>query len=149
MIRSSATSRACCASRRSTCPPGSMFSCARGGAHRRCRRSPASTLPSMRLSPKRRCGCLCPVNTATAGLLALSGISGDMRALLESDRPEAQEAVEHYCYWAARHAGSLAVALEGVDALVFTGGIGENAARVRAGILDRLRWFAISYDKVR
>jgi acetate kinase len=83
------------------------------------------------------------------GLLGLSGISGDMRALLESDAPEAKKAIDHYCYWAARHAGSLATALEGVDAMVFTGGVGENAPLVRARILDRLRWLGADYDPER
>jgi acetate kinase len=84
-----------------------------------------------------------------SGLLGLSGISGDMRTLLESDAPEAEEAITHYCYAAARHVGSLAAALEGLDALVFTGGIGENAAEIRARILDRLKWLGLSYDPER
>ncbi len=84
-----------------------------------------------------------------SGLLGLSGISGDMRTLIESGKPQARQAIEHYCYWAARHAGSLAVALEGLDAIVFTGGIGENAAAIRAGILDRLSWLGIDYDPAR
>jgi acetate kinase len=81
-----------------------------------------------------------------SGLLGLSGISGDMRTLLESEAPEARRAVDHYCYWAARHAGSLAVALQGLDALVFTGGIGENAPLVRSRILDHLAWLGVSCD---
>ncbi|WP_290630920.1 acetate/propionate family kinase [Aquisalimonas sp.] len=73
-----------------------------------------------------------------SGLLGMSGISHDMRELLASDAPEATEAVDTYCYRAAREIGSLAVALDGVDALVFTAGVGENAPAVRAGIVDRL-----------
>lgn len=81
-----------------------------------------------------------------SGLRGLSGGTSDMRALLASDAPEAAFAVAHFCYWAARHAGSLAVALGGVDALAFTGGIGENAAPVRAGILAHLQWLGLRLD---
>jgi acetate kinase len=84
-----------------------------------------------------------------SGLLGLSDISADMRVLLESDAREAKKAIDFYCYWAARHAGSLAAALEGADAIVFTGGVGENAPRARAGILDRLRWLGAEYDEER
>ncbi|HEY5598778.1 MAG TPA: acetate kinase [Kiloniellales bacterium] len=83
-----------------------------------------------------------------SGLLGLSGISADMRVLLASDRPEAKEAVDYYCYSAARHAGSLVAALGGLDAIVFTGGIGENAAPVRSRILDHLRWLGIKDDAI-
>lgn len=74
---------------------------------------------------------------AESGLLALAGET-DMAALLARSDPEARFAVEHFCYWAARHAGSAVVAMGGVDAFAFTGGIGANADAVRAGILDRL-----------
>lgn len=83
-----------------------------------------------------------------SGLLGLSGVSSDMRELLASDRPEAREAVEHYCYSAARHAGSLATALGGLDAVAFTGGIGENAAPVRSRILAHLSWLNIAESRV-
>jgi acetate kinase len=84
-----------------------------------------------------------------SGLLGLSGISSDMRVLLASDRPEAKEAVDYYCYSAARHAGSLVAALGGLDAIVFTGGIGENAAPVRQRILDHLKWLGLRDDAIR
>jgi len=74
-----------------------------------------------------------------SGLKALGGC-GDMKTLLESDTPEAQFAVSHFVYWAARHAGSLIAAMQGVDGIVFTGGIGENAEIIRTRVLDRLRW---------
>ncbi len=83
-----------------------------------------------------------------SGLLGLSGISSDMRVLLASDRPEAREAVDYYCYAAARHAGSLVAALGGLDAIVFTGGIGENAAPVRQRILDHLKWLGIKDEAI-
>ena len=78
-----------------------------------------------------------------SGLLGLSGISPDMRVLLASDRAEAKEAVDYYCYSAARHAASLVPALGGLDAIVFTGGVGENAGPVRARILSHLKWLGI------
>jgi acetate kinase len=78
-----------------------------------------------------------------SGLLGLSGISGDMRTLLASPAPEAREAVEYYCYWAARYAGSLVSAMGGLDAIVFTGGVGENAAPVRERILSHLSWLGL------
>ena len=78
-----------------------------------------------------------------SGLLGLSGISADMRVLLASDAPEAKEAVDYYCYSAARHAGSLVAALGGLDAIVFTGGIGENAGPVRTRILGHLKWLGL------
>lgn len=78
-----------------------------------------------------------------SGLKALGG-SADMKTLLESDAPEAQFAVSHFVYWAARHAGSMIAAMQGIDGIVFTGGIGENAEPVRSRILDRLRWTRLS-----
>jgi acetate kinase len=82
-----------------------------------------------------------------AGLLGLSGIGSDMRALLASDSPDAALAVQIYCYRIARHLGSLAVALGGLDALVFTGGIGEHAAPVRAEVCRRSAWLGMEFDE--
>ena len=67
-----------------------------------------------------------------------------MRVLLASDRTEAIEAVDYYCYSAARHAASLVPALGGLDAIVFTGGVGENAGPVRARILTHLKWLGVN-----
>jgi acetate kinase len=78
-----------------------------------------------------------------SGLLGLSGISPDMRVLLASDRPEAREAIDYYCYSAARHAASLVTAMNGVDGIVFTGGVGENAGIVREKIMAHLQWLNI------
>lgn len=75
-----------------------------------------------------------------SGLLGLSGISSDMQVLLNSTAPQAKEAVDYYCYSAARHAASLVPTLGGVDAVVFTGGVGENATAVREKIMAHLRW---------
>ena len=66
-----------------------------------------------------------------SGLLGVSGISSDMRTLLASDDPRAKLAIDLYCYRIRREMGSLAAALGGLDALVFTAGIGENSAAIR------------------
>ncbi len=80
------------------------------------------------------------------GLLGVSGLTGDMAQLLASTQPEAAEAIELFCYSLARSVGSLAAALEGLDALVFTGGIGEHATEVRASVCRRLAWLGLSLD---
>jgi acetate kinase len=81
-----------------------------------------------------------------SGLLGVSGISQDMRVLLASDRPEAKEAIDLFCYRIVREIGSLAAAIGGLDALVFTGGIGEHAAPVRAMICQQLGWLGLDFD---
>ena len=81
-----------------------------------------------------------------SGLLGVSGVSSDMRELLASKDPRAQEAVELFAYRAARELGSLAAALGGLDALVFTAGIGERAAPVRAMICEQARWLGVELD---
>jgi acetate kinase len=81
-----------------------------------------------------------------SGLLGVSGISPDMRVLLASTDPHAREAVELFAYRAAREIGSLAAALGGLDALVFTGGIGEHAAAVRKKICMQCAWLGIELD---
>lgn len=81
-----------------------------------------------------------------SGLLGVSGVSSDMRDLLASKDPRAREAVELFAYRAARELGSLAAALDGLDALVFTAGIGERAAPVRAMICEQARWLGVELD---
>ena len=78
-----------------------------------------------------------------SGLLGVSGLSQDMRTLLASNSSEAQEAVELFCYRIAREIGSLAAAAGGLDALVFTGGIGEHAAEVRRRVCLQSEWLGI------
>jgi acetate kinase len=75
-----------------------------------------------------------------SGLKGVSGISGDMQELLERKSVAAQTAVELYCHLAAKHIAGLLPSIGGLDALVFTGGIGENATTVRENIVDLLRW---------
>jgi acetate kinase len=81
-----------------------------------------------------------------SGLLGVSGISGDMRVLLESTAPEAREAIDLFCYRIVREIGSLAAGLGGLDALVFTGGIGEHSAAVRAQVCAQLGWLGVALD---
>ena len=84
-----------------------------------------------------------------SGLLGVSGVSSDMRALTASDDPHAREAVALFCYRAACQAGALVVALGGLDGIVFSGGIGEHAPAVRAGISEHLRWLGLRLDGAR
>lgn len=81
-----------------------------------------------------------------SGLKGMSGLSHDLRVLESSDDPKAKDAIEHFAYRVRRETGSLAAALGGIDALVFTAGIGENATRVRARILDGLQWLGVELD---
>ncbi|KWV60452.1 acetate kinase [Bradyrhizobium macuxiense] len=80
------------------------------------------------------------------GLKGLSGISNDMRELLESDDPHAILAIEYFVHRIGLHAGMLAAALQGIDAFVFTAGIGENSAHIRARIGEKLSWLGVELD---
>ncbi|PSC05378.1 acetate kinase [Alsobacter soli] len=80
------------------------------------------------------------------GLKGLSGISSDMRELEASDRPEAQEAIAYFVGRIRREMGALAATMRGVDAIVFTGGIGENAWRIREMALEGAEWLGIELD---
>ena len=81
-----------------------------------------------------------------SGLLGVSGISNDMRTLLASDDLHAKEAVELFVYRAGREIGSLAAALGGLDALVFTGGIGEHSAVIREQVCRQASWLGLDLD---
>ncbi len=81
-----------------------------------------------------------------SGLLGVSGISGDMRTLLESEEPAAREAVDLFVYRTVREMGALTALLGGLDHLVFTGGIGERAAVIRERVCDGLRWLGVDLD---
>lgn len=81
-----------------------------------------------------------------SGLLGVSGISSDMRVLLASDDSRAKLAIDLYVYRIQRELGSLAAALKGLDALVFTGGIGENAASIRARVCRDAGWMGVELD---
>lgn len=80
-----------------------------------------------------------------SGLLALGGAS-DMRTLSQAQTKEARFAIGHFTYWAVRHAGSMIAAMGGIDALAFTGGIGENDPNIRAAIMEGLAFTGLDMD---
>jgi acetate kinase len=82
------------------------------------------------------------------GLLGVSGISSDVRTLLESKEPDAKLALDLYVYRIGRELGSLAAALGGLDALVFTAGIGENAVAIRERVCRGAAWLGVELDAV-
>ncbi|HMA14939.1 MAG TPA: acetate kinase, partial [Kiloniellaceae bacterium] len=82
-----------------------------------------------------------------SGLLGLSGVSADMRHLLASERPEAAQAVDMFCDRVAQQAAQFAAMLGGLDAFVFTAGIGERSAPIRAAIARRLAWLGAELDE--
>jgi acetate kinase len=81
-----------------------------------------------------------------SGLLGISGISNDMRDLLASQEPAARLAVDYFVYRAAREIGGMAAVLGGIDGLVFTAGIGENAPEIRRRICEASAWLGIALD---
>lgn len=81
-----------------------------------------------------------------SGLLGVSGISNNMQVLQNSSHPNAKQAVELFCYKAAQELSSLVSTINGIDAIVFTAGIGENSAQIRQKICDRLTWLGISLE---
>lgn len=81
-----------------------------------------------------------------SGLLGISGVSSDMRVLEASAEPAAAEAIGHFAEQVVQHMGSLAAALRGVEAIVFTGGIGENGAALRERILEDCEWMGVNVD---
>ncbi|MCK9541294.1 MAG: acetate/propionate family kinase [Novosphingobium sp.] len=82
-----------------------------------------------------------------SGLLGVSGLSSDMRTLAASDAPEAEEAMALFAWRAARETAALAASLGGLDGIVFTAGIGENDAAMRARICARLAWLGVELDE--
>jgi len=82
-----------------------------------------------------------------SGMLGLSGVSSDFRELLASDSPRARFAVELFCNRVARHIASLAAALGGLDGIMFTAGVGENAAPVRDAICRACTWLGLELDE--
>jgi acetate kinase len=81
-----------------------------------------------------------------SGLRGLSGISNDVRELESSAAPGAKLAIEYFVYRIALNAGMLAAALNGLDAFIFTAGIGENSAHIRARVAQRLAWLGVEFD---
>ena len=82
-----------------------------------------------------------------SGLKGLSGISNDVRTLLASDAPEAKTAIDYFVYQIVHFAGAYAALMGGLDAFVFTGGIGEHAAPIRAAVCRRLQWLGLDLDE--
>jgi acetate kinase len=82
-----------------------------------------------------------------AGLLGLSGISGDMRVLQESADPHAVAAMQYFVYAMTKYAGAYASVLGGLDAFVFTAGIGEHSAPVHAALCGKLAWLGVKLDE--
>ncbi|MGK6312324.1 acetate/propionate family kinase [Neorhizobium sp. DT-125] len=83
------------------------------------------------------------------GLLGVSGISGDTRELLQSAAPEAAEAIDLFCFRIAGEIGRMAVTLGGLDAVVFTAGVGENQPEVRRRVCAHLKWTGLELDETR
>ena len=109
--------------------------------------------PGLHLFLSQRLGFDLPRVTALlneeSGLLGISELSGDVRELeaAEGDgHAGARLALEIYCYRLARYAAALTVPLAGLDALVFTGGVGENSAVIRARIAEKLGWLGAELD---
>ena len=83
----------------------------------------------------------------SSGLFGVSGLSDDMKTLLASDKPHAGEAVDLFVYRICRELGSLAAALGGLDALIFTAGIGEHAPEIRRRVCERATWLGLDIDQ--
>ena len=83
-----------------------------------------------------------------SGLKGLSGVSNDVRDLLASDAPGAKLALDYFAYRTAKEMGALASVLGGLDAIVFTAGIGENAPEIRKSICERMAWLGVTLDEV-
>jgi acetate kinase len=98
---------------------------------------------TLRLTPERVAAML----YKESGLLGLSGISSDMRALLQSGKQEASLAVEYFVFRAAKEIGAMAASLGGIDGLIFTGGIGENSAEIRRRICRASAWLGVDLDE--
>jgi acetate kinase len=82
-----------------------------------------------------------------AGLLGLSGLSGDMRILQDSKNSQAVMAVNYFVYTMMKYVGAYVAVLGGLDALVFTAGIGENSAQIRGALCRKLSWLGVKLDE--
>lgn len=82
------------------------------------------------------------------GLLGVSGLSNDMRSLLESEEPRAREAIDLFVYRLVQHIGALTAVLGGLDVLIFSAGIGEHAASIRSEVCDALAWLGVECDEL-
>ncbi len=81
-----------------------------------------------------------------SGLLGVSGISSDMRTLIASDDLQAKDAIDQFCARAAEQIAAMTTSIDGIDVLVFTGGVGENSPDIRKNICMRLKWMGLCLD---
>jgi acetate kinase len=81
-----------------------------------------------------------------SGLIGISGISNDMRELIDRSEPEARLAVDYFVYRAAKEIGAMAAVLGGIEGLVFTAGIGENSPEIRRRICESSAWLGVELD---
>ncbi|WP_285414649.1 acetate/propionate family kinase [Variovorax sp. efr-133-TYG-130] len=112
----------------------------------RCGRIDAAVVPYLMRSRGMSADAVEKLLFRESGLLGLSGVSSDMRALQASAEPAAAEAIAHFVEQVVQHMGMLAGALRGVDAIVFTGGIGENDAPLRQRMLEDCAWLGVQMD---
>jgi acetate kinase len=112
----------------------------------RCGRIDAAVVPYLMRSRGMSADAVEKLLFRESGLLGLSGVSSDMRALQASAEPAAAEAIAHFAEQVVQHMGMLAGALRGVDAIVFTGGIGENDAPLRQRMLEDCAWLGVQMD---
>ena len=112
----------------------------------RCGRIDAAVVPYLMRSRGMSADAVEKLLFRESGLLGLSGVSSDTRALQASAEPAAAEAIAHFVEQVVQHMGMLAGALRGVDAIVFTGGIGENDAPLRQRMLEDCAWLGVQMD---
>lgn len=112
----------------------------------RCGRIDAAVVPYLMRSQGMSVDAVEKLLFRESGLLGMSGVSSDMRALAASAEPAAAEAIGHFAEQVVQHMGMLAGALRGVDAIVFTGGIGENDAPLRERMLEDCAWLGVHFD---
>jgi acetate kinase len=112
----------------------------------RCGRLDAAVVLHLMQQPGMDAGRVARLLYRESGLLGLSGLSGDMRELLASSEPAAAEAIDYFVEHAGRELAGMAAALQGIDTLVFTGGIGEHASAIRQRIVQGCAWMGLRLD---
>lgn len=82
-----------------------------------------------------------------SGLLGISGVSNDMRDLWDSDDPRAKDSIDYFVFRVCQFLGALTASMGGLDALIFTAGIGENDSAIRESVCRQSSWLGITLDK--
>jgi acetate kinase len=113
----------------------------------RCGRLDAALVLHLLQQPGMDAGRIAQLLYRESGLLGLSGLSGDMRELLASTEPAAREAIDYFVEHARRELAGMVAALQGIDTLVFTGGIGEHAGEIRQRIVEGCGWIGLRLDR--